>query len=87
MELVFGEFGFQRVFKQAVVSQAALLSGIVWGGVEIWEALEGMKSMVQTAGLGEIIQRVRTKKMKDRTSVLLTLEGAEMEVSIKEICK
>lgn len=39
---------------------------MVWGGVEIWEVLEGMKGMVEIARSDEIIQRVRTKKIKDR---------------------
>lgn len=60
---------------------------MVWGGVEIWEVLEGMKGMVEIARSDEIIQRVRTKKIKDRTRVLLTLEGAEIEVSTKETYK
>lgn len=64
-----------------------MLRGMVWGGVEIWEVLEGMKGMVEIARLDEIIQRVRTKKIKDRTRVLLTLEGAEIEVSTKETYK
>lgn len=64
-----------------------MLRGMVWGGVEIWEVLEGMKGMVEIARSDEIIQRVRTKKIKDRTRVLLTLEGAEIEVSTKETYK
>ena len=46
-----------------------------------------MKGMVETAGLGEIIQEVRTKRMKERTWVLPTLWGlgwgTEMEESSK----
>lgn len=64
-----------------------MLRGMVWGGVEIWEVLEGMKGMVEIARSDEIIQRVRTKKIKDRTMVLLTLEWAEIEVSTKETYK
>lgn len=64
-----------------------MLRGMVWGGVEIWEVLEGMKGMVEIARSDEIIQRVRTKKIKDRTRVLLTLEGAEIDVSTKETYK
>lgn len=34
-----------------------------------------MKGRIEAAGLDEIIQEVRTKRMKDRTWVLPTLQG------------